>query len=67
MKCPGIGEQTAPRDRPASAVTPRPTLPLDLAFLWFYYVLQFICVRCSLFCVIVHLCMCGLVVLDLVF
>jgi len=37
---------------------------LDLAFLWLYCVLQFICVR--LFHVIVYLCMCAFVVLDLV-
>jgi len=42
---------------------------LDLAVLWLYCVLQFICVRFSftgLFCVIVCLCMCAFVVLDLV-
>jgi len=42
---------------------------LDLAFLWLYCVLQFIFVRLSflgLFCVIVHLCICAFVVLDLV-
>jgi len=42
---------------------------LDVAFLWLYCVLQFICVSFSfwgLFCVIVYLCMCAFVVLDLV-
>jgi len=42
---------------------------LDLAFLWLYCVLQFICVRFSfsgLFCVIVPLYMCAVVVLDLI-
>jgi len=40
---------------------------LDLAFLWLYCVLQFICVRFSflgLFCV--YVCMCAFVLLDLV-
>jgi len=42
---------------------------LDLAFLWLYCVLHFICVRLSflgLFCAMVYLCMCAFVVLDLV-
>ena len=42
---------------------------LDLAFLWLYCVLQFNCVRLSffgLFCVVVLLCMCAFVMLDLV-
>jgi len=42
---------------------------LDLAVLWLYSVLQFICVRFSflgLFCVVVYLCMRASVVLDLV-
>ena len=48
---------------------PSSCLWLDLAFLWLYYVLQFICVRfrfLGLFYVIVYLCMCAFVVLDLV-
>ena len=42
---------------------------LDLAFLWLYFVLQFICVGFSflgLSFVIVYLCMCDFVVLDFV-
>jgi len=43
---------------------------LDLAFLWLYCVLQFMCVRFSflgLFCVIIYLCVHAFVVLNLVF
>ena len=43
---------------------------LDLAFLWLYCVLQFICIRCSflgLFFLVLYLYTCAFVVLDLVF